>query len=1045
MFIHDTLLHISHNKNSSPTPSNPIFSNLSLPNNDSLIFSTEKNSCSAQIALCSNSTTLKDTHHLNSLTLNKNTLKAQSSVRSTHNLNKIVSTSRFRYLYSNVFAKHHERLLNKNNALSNTEDVLYQLKFGTEFFSSGSSTFIYPAFNGTPAVFSFLPLNCARTDVFAAKIIENVKKVIEMSSKEYFMLKATSRKLHYKIFRLSLQQQRVTWSSKNGKDIYEIRFGLNLEQETSVIGKKKRFLIVVYYLHNGVHQKLAFFAENKQDFEDWKSLNFLMESLRPISSHTDQKKWDNVIFNRQCSERFNSNKSNKILYKKSAIYTKYRKAKQYNIFVKNNQSINRPFDKQLFNHGKLKGSLIRQNFTDIIKSISEENQFKKVGVISNFFEIWKSIFLNGKKGEINFEDFKNFIQNYQKETFPYHVIRDLFKKYSKDSQIMTVNGLLSYLKSANNSIIHGTEIQKEIPNMDMPITQYFISSSHNTYLTGDQLIGESSVEGYIRALREGCRCLELDCWDGPLDEPVICHGRTLTTRISFKDTIEIIKKYAFVNSPYPVILSFEMHCSILQQIKIANILKMVLGSALVTEKVQSKYTIPSPNELKYRFLVKSRVRLKRSLNEDGSLCPINHKCYNTDKVAKELADLAIYYQAMHFDDLNKEYIDTGAIVSISEATADQLKLTKKDFLLRKSYKTTIRVYPSFSRISSTNFNPIYFWNMGIQMVAINYQKNDENKRMYDSFFKQANGTGYVLKPEELLDEDLRKDIMKRRDNEAMAVCRTKRKIRIKFLGVNTGIYACNEAEIVQVYCECELMYDNTSSGVVKIEDGSLYVSERNPVELGKIKVAKLSDKKGVRVGTEASSKADKSQMDEKTMIEQTYKQMKEKDEKRTENGGEKIKPEFDRTNSFTESLNSAKTKKSTNSACSNGWFSFRGLDIKSRVSKANSVRSQLSGGTAGNKEKYQTCKAILHNNYEGFWENQECIINCEGAGIAIAKFRIYASFYKSNFDTEYAEMYIPLSTFKPGFRFLDLSVVKQSNRLSEFSIYPSMFIHVGIE
>lgn len=75
-------------------------------------------------------------------------------------------------------------------------------------------------------------------------------------------------------------------------------------------------------------------------------------------------------------------------------------------------------------------------------------------------------------------------------------------------------------------------------------------------MLGNQISGESSVDGYIRSLQEGCRCVELDCWDGSDGEPIIYHGWTLTTKILFKDVIkDAIAKYAFAASDFPLILS----------------------------------------------------------------------------------------------------------------------------------------------------------------------------------------------------------------------------------------------------------------------------------------------------------------------------------------------------------------------------------------------------------------------------------------------------------------------------------------------------------
>lgn len=141
--------------------------------------------------------------------------------------------------------------------------------------------------------------------------------------------------------------------------------------------------------------------------------------------------------------------------------------------------------------------------------------------------------------------------------------------------------------------------------LDRPMNEYFISSSHNTYLLGRQVAGQSSVEGYISALGRGCRCVEVDCWDGSDGHPQVVHGRTLTSAISFKEVMTTINKYAFVKSSFPLWISLEVHCSPCQQALMVDIMKEAFGDRLVTELLDpTSDKLPSPSELMERVLIK---------------------------------------------------------------------------------------------------------------------------------------------------------------------------------------------------------------------------------------------------------------------------------------------------------------------------------------------------------------------------------------------------------------------------------------------------------
>ena len=73
----------------------------------------------------------------------------------------------------------------------------------------------------------------------------------------------------------------------------------------------------------------------------------------------------------------------------------------------------------------------------------------------------------------------------------------------------------------------------------------------------------------------------------------------MTTRVQFASVVKTLKEYAFKYSPYPLILSLEVHCSAEQQDVMAAVLKSTFDDQLLTVPDDySKTTFyPSPEEL----------------------------------------------------------------------------------------------------------------------------------------------------------------------------------------------------------------------------------------------------------------------------------------------------------------------------------------------------------------------------------------------------------------------------------------------------------------
>ncbi|XP_044073939.1 1-phosphatidylinositol 4,5-bisphosphate phosphodiesterase delta-4 [Siniperca chuatsi] len=419
------------------------------------------------------------------------------------------------------------------------------------------------------------------------------------------------------------------------------------------------------------------------------------------------------------------------------------------------------------------GSLEIEQFVHFYKMLTQRD------------EVWK-VFqdYSGDGEKLMLEELENFLimEQQEGEQSAQHA-QELTDRYepsesAKKQGAMSFDGFQMYLCSQEGSIFK-PEHRDLYQDMSQPLSHYFISSSHNTYLLEDQLRGQSSLEAYIQALKRGCRCVEVDCWDGSDGEPVVYHGHTLTSKILFRDIISTLKEYAFKVSDFPVILSLENHCGVEQQTVMAQHLSQILGDTLLTTLLDGSVPqqLPSPQDLKGKVLLKAKkiggledcldetltdeVSDEEEMANDDAESPstedppaecLNHKGKKS-KLSRELSDLVVYCKSVHFHGFEHASLHAKCyeMSSFSESKAKRLAKDAGADFVQYNTRQLSRIYPSGLRTDSSNYNPQDMWNVGCQIVALNFQTAGLEMDLNDGLFGQNGCCGYVLKPDFMRD------------------------------------------------------------------------------------------------------------------------------------------------------------------------------------------------------------------------------------------------------------------------------------------------------
>ena len=294
----------------------------------------------------------------------------------------------------------------------------------------------------------------------------------------------------------------------------------------------------------------------------------------------------------------------------------------------------------------------------------------------------------------------------------------LFKIIFRNFKIGKILRTNECLNASNHIIFNKTikPIETFKQYLDKPFHEFYINTSHNSYIPCNQNGDIASSEAIKRTLGMGARVIELDCFakknTGKTKEdlePVVVHGAErkngdifTTSYISFEKCIDMIATFGTLNSD-PLIIALELNTNNL---------------------------LPTQKRMKEIIISKLGDRL---LSKEYKISNKKNKKSFVDEPIKNLLNKIIIISGGGYTDELKDIIDdTFYTDKLQNTDSNDTKIINK-------YGVIQRIYPAGNVAGhlSKNYDPTIFWKNKCQMIALNFQVVDENLMKNVAMFKNS--------------------------------------------------------------------------------------------------------------------------------------------------------------------------------------------------------------------------------------------------------------------------------------------------------------------